>query len=206
MQIPNDKLKELLIKDDLIKPEEFDGLLREADRMKQNVADVLISRGLVSSGYFYNMLAKYYGSERANLGTNKIDENILRLLPEDVARIKRAIAFRIEKDGRVGVAMEDPSDLELISFLRRYLRREIEPYLASLDDLRIGFQSYVSGGVKDFEKVIEESVAASLALPTGGKEEKVAKELPIVAIVDNLINYAISSRASDIHLEILESA
>src|SRR3989344_3011243 len=203
MQIPNENLKELLVKEGLIKADDFDQIVAESKRMGHNIADVMISRGVITKDYFNELLANYFGAARANLSSQKIDDKILNLLPEEISREKQAVAFKIEPDSSVGIAMSDPGNLETIEFLKVYLRKEIRPYLASDEDLNIGLSFYTRKGTEDYRRIIEENVAESLRSKVAG-EEAAAKDLPIVAIVDNLVNYAFSSRASDIHLEILE--
>lgn len=124
-------------------------------------------------------------------------------MPEEIARERQAIAFKREVDGSVDVAMQDPSDLAAIEFLHQRLGARINPYLASADDLNRGFSIYGEELATNFKGVIENNIQLSLRSQTKSTEEAAA-ELPIVAIVDNLLSYAISLRASDIHIEILE--
>ena len=203
MQIPTEKLKELLTKEGLIAEKDFNEIVAESARMGQDVADILVSRGIITKNYFNELLAGYFEIKKAILSSKNVDETVLHLLPQETAREKRVLAFKREPDGTIGVAMEDPSNLETIEFLKRYLNSEINPYLASPEDLNFGLSLYSKSGAEDFRKLIEENVAATLRSKSIGSEEA-AEDLPIVAIVDNLIAYAMSSRASDIHLEILE--
>jgi len=202
LRIPNEKLKEFVTGESLIKPEEFDALATEAARLSQNMADVLISRNIVTSSYLNNLLSRYFNVPLAELGTKEVDENVLRLLPEDLARQKRTILFGREADGRISAAMEDPGNLENVEFLERYLKTKISPYLASESDLNKGFSLYGRHLSEEFKKIIEANISESLRLGRQGAEA--ASEVPIVAIVDNLIGYAYSSRASDIHVEVFE--
>jgi len=204
LQIPNQKLKEILVKEDLISAENFDKLAVESKRMGQNMADVLISQGIVKPDYFYVLVAKYVGVELVNLGGRAIEEKTLRKLSEDLARQKRALIFKEESDGTLDVAMEDPSDLATIEFLEKNLKAKIKPFLATSDDLNGGFAFYGRHLTEDFKKIIEENIQASLRKKIGDVEEA-AKDVPIVAIIDNILSYAISLQASDIHIEILEN-
>jgi len=204
LQIPPQKLKEILIKEGFIAVQDFDDLLAKAQRMGQNIADVLISRGFITSDYFYNLAAQYLGVERADLVSRAIEENVLRLLSEDLARQKRAILFARESDGTLDAAMEDPSNLETIEFFKKHLKAKIKPFLTSPEDLNRGFSLYGRHLTEDFKKVIEENIRATLKKKISGLEEA-AKDVPVVAIVENLLSYAVSLRASDIHIEILEN-
>lgn len=203
LQIPPQKLKEFLTKEGLISGDYFNELLTEAGRMGQNIGDLLISRDVISIDYFYKLLGDYFKVERADFTARPIDENILQRLSEDLARQKKAVVFAETPDGSLEVAMEDPSDLGTIEFLERHLKAKIKPYLGTPTDLNRGFALYGRETVLNFKKVIEENVRMTLRRKIGTIEEA-AQDLPIVAIVDNLLSYAISLRSSDIHIEILE--
>jgi len=204
LQISSQKLKEILVKEGIITSENFDDLAVQANRMGQNVVDILISRSLITSDYFYNLISRYFGVERANLISRSIEESILRKLSEELARQKRAIVFNVETDGTLDIAMEDPSDLGTVEFLKNHLKAKIKPFLASPEDLNRGFSFYGRHLTEDFKRIIAENIQATLRKKIGSIEEA-AKDVPIVAIIDNLVSYAISLRASDVHIEILEN-
>ncbi|MDO8467266.1 MAG: GspE/PulE family protein [bacterium] len=207
VQIPDDKLKEILVKDGVVSAADFDSVAKDSKRMGQSVAQILVSRNFIKPGYYNGLLAKYFGVEPANLSSQTIDEAALRLLTEDLARQKKAVIFKRDEDGALNVAMSDPTDLATIEFLASRLGARIKPYLATDEDLKKGFAVYGRKSADDFRKIIEENVQATLRAEIGGKVEKdAAQEVPVVAIVDNLVSYAIATRASDIHIEILEDA
>jgi len=206
ISLPLSKLKEILIKGDVATEETINGLYEEAERRKQNVIDLIVSEGLVREERFYDLLAESLSVQRVNLGAIKIDENVLRLISQDVAERRRVILFKKESDGSLDAAMEDPTDLVTIDFLKLRLKTEIHPYLATDDDLNRGFVLYQKQLTFDFKKVIEDSIKASLSSKTKENLKEAALDVPIVAIVDNLLGYGVSSRASDIHFEVLDDA
>ncbi|MBI3638283.1 type II/IV secretion system protein, partial [Candidatus Wolfebacteria bacterium] len=108
-----------------------------------------------------------------------------------------------EPDGTLYLAMEDPGNLETIEFFERKFKTKIKPFLATPEDLDRVFALYGRHLAENFKSVIEENVKASLRRKVGTIEEA-AKDVPVVAIIDNLISYAISLKASDVHIEILE--
>ncbi len=206
VQLPLQQLKDTLTKEGIIKPEDFDNIAAESGRMGQSVAEVLISRNIITADYYFNLLSKYFGVAIAKLATRQIDEAALKLITEDVARQKKVIIFGREADGALNVAMDDPTDLATMEFLANKLQAKIRPFLATPDDLNRGLALYGKKSAEDFRKVIEDNIQASIRAEVFGKAGKeAAQELPIVAIVDSLVSYAIASRASDIHIEILES-
>ncbi len=205
MQIPLQKLKEMVVGEGLITPDVFDVIAQEAQRLNQDVKDVLISRGIISNDYYYALLSRYVGVELSDLANTPIDEETLKLISLDIARQKNTVAFRKEADGTIDVAMEDPSDLKTIEFLERHLKMRIKPFLAKPNDLERGYAIYNRELAQDFKKTIEDNIQRSLEVK-GEKMEDIAAALPIVAIVDNFLSYAMALHASDVHIEMLETA
>lgn len=207
IKFPAEKLKEMLIKDGLVKAEDFEQLIKEALRKKQDITDLLISRNVITQEYLYNFIAQSLGVERVNLRTQSINETTLHLINEDLARRLRVIVFKKDPEtGQLSVAMEDPTDLEAVDFLERRLQAKIKVFLATEEDLNSAFALYERKIAEDFRKVIEDAVQKSLSSQALGEETAAAVDVPIVAILDNIISYAISLRASDIHMESLENA
>ncbi|MDE2103596.1 MAG: type II/IV secretion system protein [Patescibacteria group bacterium] len=203
LRVPEDKIKELVVGEGLIAPADFDTMLAEAKRLGQSIEDALISRNIITESYLNNFLSKYFNIPLANLTAENINRDVLKLLPESVAREKRVVLFNQETDGTLDAAFEDPSDLVTLEYLTSYLKTKIRPFLATTDDLNKGFSLYGSAAAENYIKLIEENVRASLLSRSHGEEA--AGEVPIVAIVDNILSYGLSLRASDIHLEVLEA-
>ncbi len=203
LPIPVDQLKNHLIREGLITAEKFNSLTDEAKRKNQDLLDLIVSQGVAEIDYLYNIIASILSVSLARLEARKIDRDTVNVLSEEIARQREAIVFGREADGSYNVAMADPSNLETIKFLTQHLQARINPFLATVTDLNKGFSIYGSQSTQDFKRLIEENIQESLRGQAKTVEEAAAL-LPIVSIVDNLLSYAISSRASDIHLEVLE--
>jgi len=196
-------LKNILTKAGIIDGKTFDEINKEALRRRQNPLELIISQGLVNKDYLYLILSNALNVERVNLGAIDIDRKVLNLIPVEIARQKKVILFGQNADGSYNAAMENPTDLETINFLSSRLGAPIHPFLADENDLNKGFSLYGEKQTQDFKKIIEEKIKESLRSKAKGIEEA-AQDLPIVSIVDALMAYAISSRASDIHFEALD--
>ena len=205
LPIPAEQLKKKLVQEGLITDEKFEEIAADAKRKNQDVLDMIVSQGVAESGYLYNVIATILGVPLAKLETQKIDPNAVKVLSEDIARQREVIIFNKEEDGSYDVAMADPSNLETIKFLSQHLQARINPYFATISDLNRGFAIYGSQTAQDFKKLIEEKIQESLKSQAKTIEEA-ASLLPIVSIVEGLLSYAMASRASDIHLEVLEDA
>jgi type IV pilus assembly protein PilB len=205
LPLPAPQIKKLLVSEGLITAEKFDELLTETERKNQNILDALVSGQIVTSDYLNDLIANALGVPRVDFTMRKVENDLIRLIPEDIARKRDAIVFGKESDGTYDIAMFDPSDLETIAFFAQHLKAKVKPFLATEEDLNRGFSVYGYELGQDFKKLIEDNIKASLASRSKTAEEA-ASELPIVGIVDNILSYAIASRASDIHIEILEES
>jgi type IV pilus assembly protein PilB len=205
LPLPAPQLKKILVDENLIAAERFDELLTDAERKNQSILDVLVGEKIVDAAYLSNAISNALGVPRVDFATQKIDKEIVRSLPEDMARARQVILFAREKGGSYDAAMIDPSDLETIEFLNQRLSARIKPFLATKEDLNRGFSVYGYALGQDFKRIIEDNVKASLT-STNKSAQEAASDLPIVGIVDNILSYAIASRASDIHIEILEDS
>ncbi len=205
ISLPTERLKQIVLQTGMVDAAAFDAAVEEAERREQNPVDALISQGVLSEDYFYRVLAKALNVELVHLTREEIDEGSLRLVPKDMARERNVVVFGRNKDGSYNVAMENPVDLETINFLSLRLGASVKPYLTTDKDLLRAYTLYGAEQTKNFKEIIEEKVRESLRSQAKGIEEAAA-DVPIVAIVDNLIDYAYSSRASDVHFDVLQSS
>lgn len=205
LQIPPEKLKQWLIEQDLITEVQFQEVLDETSRMNQNLLELLISKGFVAPDFLYNFVSQYFGVERASLRTRGVDQITLALIEEQLAQEKRVIPFAKEASGMVDVAMEDPSDLQTIEFLEKKLGTKIRVFLASVDDLALGFSLYSHAQTEDFKKILETNIQRSLQ-HKAETEEDAAKEISIVELVNNMLSYGTYLNTSDIHIEAMETS
>jgi len=204
ISLPVERLKQIVTQAGVVDPQVFDTAVEEAKRRDQNPIDILVSRGVLNEDYFYRILGKALNVELVHLTQAAIDGDALHVIPENLARQRKVIIFSRNKDGSYNVAMENPVDLETINFLSLRLGAPLRPYLTTDKDLNRAFTLYGAEQTKNFKAIIEEKVRESLRSQAKGIEEA-AEDVPIVAIVDNLLSYAHSSRASDIHFDVLES-
>ncbi len=203
VELPIEKFKKILIGDAILTEEKFTLMQGEAKRSGQSLATLLISKNIITDEYYMNLLSHFYNVPIATLDAGTTDEETLRMISEEFAREKRVVIFKKDADGTLNVAMEDPSDLSTIEFLETKFQVKVKPFLVSSANLTKIFAFYGKEHVEGFRKVIQDNITASLQL-SGKRDSEAAVQVPIIAITDNIISYAISLRASDVHIEALE--
>src|SRR3989344_2909566 len=105
-QIPDNKLKEILLADGLVSEAVFNSAAEEASRLGNTIAETLVSKNIITDDYFRNIVARYLNVPLIELEENKIDISTLNLLPEEIARKKHAVPFAKGEDGSIFVALE----------------------------------------------------------------------------------------------------
>jgi len=207
MHITNEKLKEIVLDSGLVSDEDFSVAADESHRGGQSISNVLIGRGKIPEDYFAELLSPYYGAPIINLKkeAETISTEVLELIPEVYAKSKNIVLFAYDRsEGRAKLAMLDPFDYDTIEYVRAKLNAWVDVYLTTLPSLRYGLKQYKKKVGINFDQIISENVEQSLAITGEADVAKSATAVPIVTILDNVIDHAASLNASDIHFEPLE--
>ncbi len=211
MRVEPQRLKAFLSDTGLVSEKDFDQAQKRAQKTKQPLDDVLISEGLVSEEELIKLKAYILGIPFVNLEKTMIDPNILRIVPEPIARAHNIVAFR-KQEKELEVAMLDPQDLGTIEFIKKAANLKILPRLTTSESIKNVLRQYNKTLEAEFEELIKKESEEIRAVKeiedseSGGVEEteilaKAAEELPVVRIVEALLKHAILQRASDIHIE-----
>lgn len=149
-------------------------------------------------------LQPYFGAKIIDLKKETILPEVLELVPEAYAKSKSAVLFSIDKENKIAkLAMLDPIDYETIEFLRANLGYWVEPYLTTPTSLKYGLKFYKKKMGAEFNKIISENIEKSFSLANDIESglARMAESVPIVAILDSVIEHAVVLGASDIHFE-----
>lgn len=207
MHISEDKLKSILLDSGLITENDFNSALEESKRSGQSISNILIGDEKITEDYLTELLSPYYGAPIVNLKKKNIERSTLELIPEVYAKSKNVILFDFDKEkGIVRLAMLDPYDYGAIEYIRAKFNAWVEPYLITYSSLRYGLKQYKQKINVGFEEIISQNIEQSLAIAKEKDISKTASAIPIVAILDNIIEQAITLNSSDIHFEPLEHA
>jgi len=208
MRVDTKQLKKLLLDAGLVKEIEIKNAEKKGKKSGQPLGDVLVAQELLSQEDLIKMEAYLLGIPFVNLEKEKIDHEVLRIIPEPIAKSHNIIAFR-KKGQSLEVAMLDPEDLATIDFIKKKSNLKILPRLTTPESIKQVLQQYSKTLEAEFGDIIKKEVTGIKAIqeregvPQEEKEElaKVAEELPVIRIVDTLLKHAILQRASDIHIE-----
>lgn len=209
MKIESQQLKAFLLDANLVTKEQFDQAQETAQKTKQKIGDILVQQGLISQEQLVKLEAYILGIPFINLEELKIEPEVLKIIPEPIARTHNIVAFR--KRGRdLEVAMLDPEDLHTIEFIKKKANLKILPRLTTSESIKNALHQYAKTLEAEFGELIKKDAGEIKMI----KDEEVveerdelqslAEELPVIRIVDALLKHAILQRASDIHIEPIE--
>jgi len=206
MRVEPQQLKAFLLDAGLVSQEKFEQALKKAAKLQKKMEDVLVSDGLITQAQLIKLEAYILGIPFVSLEKEIIDPEILKIIPEPIAKKNNIVAFQ-KKGKELEVAMLDPEDLRTIEFVQKKAGLRILPRLTNPESIKNALKQYQKTLEAEFGEIIkkdageiktikdEESVEETTEL------EKIAQEMPVIRIVDTLIKHAILERASDIHIE-----
>lgn len=208
MKIEQQQLKAFILDAKLVTEEQFEKAKKIAEKNNQKLGDVLISEGFISQEELIKLEAYILGIPFINLEKEKIDEEVLKIIPEPIARSHNIIAIK-KKGNTLEVAMLDPEDLRTIEFIKKTSDLKILPRLTTPGSIKNALLQYQKTLEAEFGDMIKKEATEIKTMkesdePLEGEQEelkKMAEEMPIVRIVDTLLKHAILERASDIHIE-----
>ncbi|HTX86891.1 MAG TPA: ATPase, T2SS/T4P/T4SS family, partial [Candidatus Nanoarchaeia archaeon] len=195
------QLKNILTCAGIISAEEFDKLSREAEENDKKIDDLLSERKIIGTEDLAKETAKYFKVPFVNLKEQTIQKEALLNVPEPIAVAHDLIAFA--QEGNVlKIAALDPEDLEIFDFLRKKTDKEIEVYLTTPESVKEGLKQYretINTEIKNFCEPKKDNEGFDVTEPE--ELEKIAKNLPIIRIVNDLLEYGMFRDASDVHIE-----
>jgi len=207
------RLGEMLVTSGLITA----GQLNEALEMQRGsggkLGQLLVHKKFIDERRLLEFLSKQFGIEFVDLRTVVIAAEVLKIIPENIARRYNLIA--VEKaEGKLKVAMEDPLNIVILDDLKMMTGYDVKPVFGADSDIIAAIdKNYGSKTSKDaLDEILRRSdgttdvsVVEADESKGGGEElislEEKGEAAPIVQMVNLIISSAIKAHASDIHIE-----
>lgn len=207
----DEQVKKFLLDSHLVTPADIESAEKEAKKGKMSATKVLMSQGKVSEDDLRRVEAYVMGIPFVSLKGEKIDFEVLSLIPEPIARHNNIVAFKRDKD-TLEVAMLDTADLAAIDFVKKKVGLRILPRLTDTESMKEVLVQYQKSLKAEFGDIITKELGSIKSVSEKDGEElsesdlkKIAEDLPAVRIVDSLLKHAILQGASDIHIEPMET-
>lgn len=205
------QVEDTLVKRDLLTSEQIVELRQKSEADGTPFFTLLVSDGHVSEEELTKAIATVTKVPYVNLSNARIDADILRLLPEDVATRYMAVPLG-EMQHRLVVAMLDADNVQAVDFLANKINRPLKVYTASEAGIKQVLKQYQ--GQLDSRMVGELETAGkeTAKLDENAKQQArgstnirtIVQDSPISKALSTILEYAAKNRASDVHIEPLE--
>lgn len=198
-------LIDTLIQEQLLSPQQAADIKVKSAMEGKSIETLLLDAKIIPSDKIAEAKAKVLGVPYISLSTTSFSPQAISLLPRAVVERFNLIPFFFdERTSSLSIAMANPVDLDAIEFVRQKTGMMVKTFAASPQDVQNAIdQQYrqalvgeVGAAIKETEeysdkkKVVDSSQIAQLI-----------KEAPIAKIVSTVLEYAVTSRSSDIHIE-----
>lgn len=200
MRISDSILETLLGRASLATPEQITSLKEEATRSKRSLQETVIDQRMTDDKTLTKLFAEYASIPFVELDALNIPPDVLTLIPERIARQYNAILFQVDADGVRHLAMEDPDDVQAVNFLQKEIGLNSRIHIATRENILAALESYRGDVNKELNEVIDVQREQKSDLEVVS-EKDIAEDSPIAQTVNLLLEYAIRSHASDVHIE-----
>jgi len=203
MSVMATKIGEILLKGNIITPEQLRNALDTQKKTKERIGSVLVKSGFIKEPELLAFLGRQFNVPVVDLSKYEINVEVVRLLPEEM--VQKHLALPINRVGaKLIVAVADPSNMAIIDAIEFKTGYAVELVLASEKDITsainkffdqsMDFKDIISELDEDLEIVREEDLEAL-------DQERGVDDAPVVKLANFVLTEAIKRRASDIHIE-----
>ena len=186
--------------------------LKISQGSRKRIGEALVSIGAATENDIAKALASQFGLEFVDLDQpNVIKQEARTLIPEDM--VKKYLVLPLGKEGNtLKVVVHDPMDINLIDDLQFRLGGKVELALAAKTKIKEFIDTIFSETKASIDQLtqdlsvdmsLDSSVDRGSSLDMVGKDDKEneGEQGPIIRLVNRIIGEAVTSRASDIHIE-----
>jgi type IV pilus assembly protein PilB len=209
------KIEQIIAQQGILKGDELE--LAKIDALKQNksLLQLLVDRHVLQDEDATKLIAMSSNIPYVDLSKISIPPEILGIIPRDVAQSYMAVAFGVV-DGKLNVATVDPQNLQAIDFLSRKTGYSVNAFLAPRSQIESWLSQYTSNMSEEVEEALGSTIEEDteklgedikrLEKTDPKKIETIVQDAPITRALNTIFEYAINSKASDIHIEPREKA
>ncbi len=201
MHISDGTLEKLLTESRRFTKSDIAALKDESARSHKSMYQVALDKKMVEDTVLTKLFAEYSGIPYVEIDPNEIPSDVLNKIPERIARQYNAVLFKVDEDGTQHLAMEDPDDVQAVDFIQKQIGSNVRTYISPHANIQAALDNYRSDVDKELSEVIDVQREEDEAQEENVSEEDVAENSPIAQTINLLLEYAIRSNASDIHIE-----
>jgi type IV pilus assembly protein PilB len=194
----------ILVQEKLISQDQLQNLKIEAAKQNTELDKLIFKLQIVPEERYYEALAKLLNVPFTSVTTLPFSPEALGFIPKSVAERFSLIPFAFDKEAKVlSIVMSNVNDVEALEFVKQKTGASIKAFQGVPSEVKQAIQTQYSFGlVGEVKAALRESEKINKVKTFDLQSiSEVIKEAPIAKIVSTILEYAVKSRASDIHLE-----
>lgn len=203
MRIAETTVLDILRKSDAFSEDKIAALQEQAKTENTELYELVVKQNVLSDSELTKAYADEIGVPYAEINAKELNKEILKQLPEHIAKLYNMVVFAGDidaKDEPRSIAMEDPDDLQALDVLHKLFGQKIKIFIATHFNILAALDQYRGNIGSEISKIVTED-GAETEDDTDISEEDIAEDSPIAQTVNLIIEYAVKSGASDIHIE-----
>ncbi len=195
---------ELLVSEGLVDANDVQQVQTEIAQTRRPLVEVLIAKKIVNDEMIAHATAVIMGVQYVDLKNVEMDQRTLTLLPMEVAERTMAVPLG-ESNGQLVVAMLDVGNIQSVDYLATFTGKSVRAVMASTQGIQSVIRQYRADftGVEQAVKVTNKEVAQAQA---SSNLKTITQDSPISKALTSILEFAVRSKASDIHIEPLENS
>jgi type II secretory ATPase GspE/PulE/Tfp pilus assembly ATPase PilB-like protein len=196
------KLEDMILERKLLSREELAKATEVSRQACKPLATVLLDRKLVDERSLLQVFAELYGLRFVRLNEAAIPESAVHSVSPKLASHYGIMPVEIES-GVLTIAVFNPIDMSASEDIETNLGYKVERILACREDILGALRRYYGVGADTVERILAESPNRDepTLLEESHDLEKMAEDVSVVRLVNQLVQEAINERATDIHFE-----
>lgn len=198
MRLSDSTVEQLLVKKQKITTEQLKSIKDEQNQSNRPLQDLVVRHEIISDKDLTKLYAEYADIPFVEIDPKSVDKAILETLPENIARQYTAVVYGVENDARQ-LAMEDPDDMQAVDFLQKQMGSNYTLHVATKENILQVLENYRDAVAEELSDVI--AVQKEQDPDKEVSDEDISEDSPIAKTVNLILEYAIRSNASDIHIE-----
>lgn len=212
-----ERLKQILIRDKLIKPEELEQALKEQEKDGGELSKILTKNELIDEDVLAQVLSESLEIPALNISRLKILPSVIEIIPKEFVTKYKIMPISLLGD-QLTLAMADPLNIFIIDNVKALTGHTVVPIIASSKNIEKAIQGYYfdqevedkssetfDSIFKDIQDIGDLELVKDVDHQGGrGSVEELTEEAPIIKLTDTIIQQSVVAKASDVFIEPME--
>jgi type IV pilus assembly protein PilB len=206
-----ERIADVLIEEGLLLPNQLEEAIGIQKSEGGRLLKILTDRQFVTEQDMVFSIGRCLNTPPVNLSRLRVPEEVMSIVPREMAKANKLVPIA-RLDGKLFVAMADPTNVLAVDDLKRRVQLEIVPMIAterSVLDTLSGVHG--AGNMSQVLRQVSEEAtqgAESVEVQSAKREEidldrlaHDSEDAPVIKIVNLILAQAVKEKASDIHIE-----